>query len=69
LSQATSDSAERRAAAISHFLSMMSPSGFQFVGIRDAITGSRKKKFPAPNFVTGEELHFSRISFTAGGTN
>jgi hypothetical protein len=68
LSQATSDSAERRAAAISHFLSIMRLHPAFVVHIRvDAITGGQKKKFRAPNFLTSRQLCFARTGFTARG--
>jgi hypothetical protein len=68
LSQATSDSAERRAAAISHFLSIMRLHPAFVVHIRvQAITGSRKGKFRAQNFLTRRQLCFSSTGFAARG--
>ena len=70
LSQATSDSAERRAAAISHFLSIMRLHPASVVQkTYEAITGRRAQKFPAPNFLTPRSVRVLAYRFRGARVN
>ena len=70
LSQATSDSAERRAAAISHFLSIMRLHPASVVQRTcEAITGRRAQKFPAPNFLTPRSVRVLAYRFRGARVN